>query len=59
MCSIAFAPNQANAVVCARGVYRAGCIGPHGSVGVRRTVVVHHPIAVPRTVVIRRSVYPR
>ena len=22
---------QANAVVCARGVYRAGCAGPHGA----------------------------
>ena len=29
---------QANAVVCARGVHRAGCVGPHG------TVVTHrHP----------------
>jgi hypothetical protein len=27
---------QANAVVCARGVYRAGCAGPHGAVVVRR-----------------------
>jgi protein-S-isoprenylcysteine O-methyltransferase Ste14 len=27
---------QANAVVCARGVYRAGCVGPHGA-------VVRHP----------------
>jgi len=26
---------QANAVVCARGVYRAGCAGPHGAVVVR------------------------
>jgi len=23
---------NANAVVCARGVYRAGCVGPHGAV---------------------------
>lgn len=23
---------EANAVVCARGVYRAGCAGPHGAV---------------------------
>jgi hypothetical protein len=29
---------QANAVVCARGVYRAGCVGPHGAVVVHR----HH-----------------
>jgi hypothetical protein len=27
---------QANAVVCARGVYRAGCAGPHGGVVVHR-----------------------
>jgi hypothetical protein len=27
---------QANAVVCARGVYRAGCVGPHGAVVVHR-----------------------
>jgi hypothetical protein len=28
--------SEANAVVCARGVYRAGCVGPHGAVGVHR-----------------------
>ena len=27
---------QANAVVCARGVYRAGCAGPHGAFVVHR-----------------------
>jgi hypothetical protein len=27
---------RAEAVVCARGVYRAGCVGPHGAVVVRR-----------------------
>ncbi len=27
---------EANAVVCARGVYRAGCAGPHGA------AVTHH-----------------
>jgi hypothetical protein len=32
----------ANAVVCARGVYRAGCAGPHGAAVVRR------PVAAPR-----------
>jgi hypothetical protein len=30
--------DKANAVVCARGVYRAGCVGPHGAVGVRRGI---------------------
>jgi hypothetical protein len=33
---IAVAPD-ANAVVCARGVYRSGCAGPRGA------VVVRHP----------------
>jgi hypothetical protein len=27
---------DADAFVCARGVYRAGCVGPGGAVGVRR-----------------------
>jgi len=27
---------DANAVVCARGVHRAGCVGPHGAVVVHR-----------------------
>jgi hypothetical protein len=30
--------SEANAVVCARGVYRAGCAGPHGA------VVAHRPV---------------
>jgi hypothetical protein len=29
--------SEANAVTCARGVYRAGCAGPHGA------VVTHRP----------------
>jgi len=36
---------EANAVVCARGVYRAGCAGPHGAVTTHRgyhgATVVH------------------
>jgi hypothetical protein len=36
--SLAANVDQANAVVCARGVYRAGCVGPNGAVGVRRPV---------------------
>ncbi|ACA16072.1 hypothetical protein M446_1571 [Methylobacterium sp. 4-46] len=35
---VALAPTEAEAVVCARGVYRAGCVGPRGAVGVRRGV---------------------
>ena len=27
---------DANAAVCAAGVYRAGCVGPHGAVVVHR-----------------------
>ena len=45
-CSAAIAPDEANAVVCARGVYRAGCAGPNGAVVVRRPVVVA-PVARP------------
>ena len=41
---------EANAVVCARGVYRAGCAGPRGAVAVRRAPVR-------RGVVVRRRVY--
>jgi len=29
---------DANAIVCARGVYRAGCAGPRGAAVVRRPV---------------------
>jgi hypothetical protein len=32
--------SDANAVVCARGVYRAGCAGPNGAVVVRKPVPV-------------------
>lgn len=28
--------SEANAVTCARGVYRAGCVGPHGAVTTHR-----------------------
>ncbi|KQP90765.1 hypothetical protein [Methylobacterium sp. Leaf117] len=35
-CLLAYVPTEANAFVCARGVYRAGCVGPRGAVGVRR-----------------------
>jgi hypothetical protein len=38
---------EASAVVCAAGVYRAGCVGVHGA------AVVHRPVA-RRAVVIRR-----
>ena len=37
---LAALPVEANAVVCAKGVYRAGCAGPRGA------VVAHRPVAV-------------
>ncbi|WP_298873942.1 hypothetical protein [uncultured Bradyrhizobium sp.] len=40
--TMTFASSDANAVVCARGVYRAGCAGPNGAVVVRRPVPVVH-----------------
>ncbi|MBV8962455.1 MAG: hypothetical protein JOY67_19395 [Hyphomicrobiales bacterium] len=33
---VALSASDANAVVCARGVYRAGCAGPHGAVVAHR-----------------------
>jgi hypothetical protein len=49
---VALSTMEAGAVVCARGVYRAGCAGVRGAVVVRRPVVV-----APRAVVVRRRVY--
>jgi hypothetical protein len=37
--TLTFEATDANAVVCARGVYRAGCAGPNGAVVVRKPVV--------------------
>ena len=50
---IALSTMEASAVVCARGVYRAGCVAGGGAVVVRRPVVV----APRRGVVVRRRVY--
>ena len=41
-------PVEANAVVCARGPYRAGCAGPNGAVGVHRGYGYHGGAAVVR-----------
>jgi hypothetical protein len=51
---VALSTLEANAVVCAAGVYRAGCVAaaPHAAVVVRRPVVV-----APRATVVRRRVY--
>ena len=40
---VAALPVEANAVVCARGVYRAGCAGAHGAVVAPRRAVVVAP----------------
>ena len=44
---VALSATEASAMVCARGVYRAGCVGPNGAVGVRRAVYA------PRRAVVR------
>jgi hypothetical protein len=45
---------DANAVVCARGVVRAGCAGPHGAavVGPSGAAVVRAPVAACRYVIV-------
>jgi len=45
---VAALPVEANAVVCARGVYRAGCAGPHGAVVAPRGAAVVTPRCVYR-----------
>jgi hypothetical protein len=50
--TVGLGSTDANAVVCARGVYRAGCAGPHGA------VVVRHPPRVCRSVLVN-GVYVR
>ena len=38
LATLTAAPDNAEAVVCARGVYRAGCAGPRGAVVAPRAV---------------------
>jgi len=40
---IALSTMEASAIVCARGVVRAGCVGTVGTVGVGGAAVVHAP----------------
>jgi hypothetical protein len=55
---IAFSTMEASAVVCARGVYRAGCVAGGGAAVVARPVVRRGAVVVaPRRVVVRRRVY--
>ena len=55
---IALSTMDASAVVCARGVYRAGCVAaaPRGAVAVARPVV-RPAVVAPRRAVVRRRVY--
>jgi hypothetical protein len=43
---------EASAFVCARGVYRAGCVGAGGG-----AVVVRHPVVVTRGAYVGRRIY--
>jgi hypothetical protein len=57
---VALSTMEAGAVVCARGVYRAGCVGARGAVVVAPRAAVVAPRAVvvaPRRVAVRRRVY--
>ncbi len=53
-----FAATEASAVVCARGVVRAGCVSAGGAVVVRRPVAVAPRAVVvgPRRAVVRRPI---
>jgi hypothetical protein len=56
---VALTTTEANAVVCARGVYRAGCVGAGGAAVVGRPVVrpVARAAVVAPRVAVRRRVY--
>jgi len=55
---IALNTMEASAVVCARGVYRAGCVAAGGAVVVGAPVVRRAVVVAPRrAVVVRRRVY--
>jgi hypothetical protein len=55
---VALSTMDASAVVCARGVYRAGCVGARGAVVVGAPVARRAVVVAPRRgVVVRRRVY--
>ena len=55
---VALSTMEASAVVCARGVYRAGCVAGGGAVVVGRPVVHRAVVVAPRrAAVVRRRVY--
>jgi hypothetical protein len=49
---VSLSTTEANAFVCAQGVYRAGCVGAGGG-----AVVVRHPYVAPRGAYVHRRVY--
>jgi hypothetical protein len=53
---VALSAVEANAVVCARGVYRAGCVAAGGAAVVGRPVA-RAVVVAPRRVAVRRRVY--
>jgi hypothetical protein len=53
---VALSSMEASAVVCARGVYRAGCVGAGGAVVAGRPVA-RAAVVAPRRVAVRRRVY--
>jgi hypothetical protein len=53
---MALSTMESSALVCARGVYHAGCVARGGAVAVRRPVARAAVIA-PRRAVVRRRVY--
>ena len=54
---IALTTIEASAVVCARGVYRAGCVARGGAVVVGAPVARRAVVVAPRRAVVRRRVY--
>jgi hypothetical protein len=54
---VALSTMEASAIVCARGVVRAGCVAAGGAVVVATPVVRPVVVAPRRAVVVRRRVY--
>jgi hypothetical protein len=54
---IALSTIDASAVVCARGVYRAGCVATGGAAVVVRRPAARAVVVAPRRVAVRRRVY--
>ncbi len=54
---LALSTMEASAVICARGVVRAGCVAAGGAAVVARRPVARAVVVAPRRVVARRRVY--